>query len=939
MKKILFTAFLFIFTFLISKPAEAAHGVDIDINSTDGLTWTIVISNTQNHATAGTTPTLTFGAFWCNQNGASWCDDNSLDYRGLKTIQSLPITVPLQGSSNTYFMQFGINTRAGYPCGTAQGDVTQSSGTTGSLWWSGSNCPTSSSLVQKPSACALQATWDVGFNDNCQNKIEAGGTLYRLNDIRCNGSWDSSVNSIPAGLSVHNGGIYKLHAGSRSTGSVTLSCSTPTPTATPPGAAAELVVTCKAFDSGGNEITSATTGQQVTWTVGATRTTSPYTYTWSGDASGTTTNSSLSNSVTSTYSATGAKTANIEVKDSSSPQQVKTATCSVTINPAGANAISSPPTITRVNSTSPWPGISINTTMSTPPGNVYYKSGSGITPGTCSGSLCSGWTPVQSSVTGNFIWNAAPIGLQDGTYTFGLFNTVNSVLLAVSTSNFTSGTVTPTPTSGPPGCSLTVSSSNASVGSIINISSTNPNTPYRINVDGPNSVSYGPYTSPSGTATWYTSGWPGGSYSVSNGCASRTVNLALSCNTSGSFSLIVQTFQETNYNKEQWPQQIWNPQERSICRGGDDSDGVSTYRPPEPTLKDKIFQFLQKIIPKITLSPPIAYAANPCPSGTPNGTLCGTTSTGQNLYCQTGISGSTGRPDNGWATNSSCTLQWCKTDTDCNDNNVCTNDNCLGYVVAGLVSDEGGSYWQDEQMGKCSLDVNNNLPTTTVCQTDPTKKLCSGVSGAIDEETGFRTNPTCSVDVISCTDVRVTTDACCGLTNIQGRQCFGYCDDARFPTSWNKDSALPFNGPPADYPVKPLAGVVIEITDSRNCVFTPTQVTDANGLTSFHLPRKFRDRSIRYTARAITPEGFIFTRGVYASDASGWDQSPGFDATKVLNGSQTPNPEYTRIGGGLRPKKATFGFERSIPLDNNPWIQTTGGNVHSNDRIKSEHGP
>ena len=80
MSKIFIGLFLLALTFFSFsvKEVQASHGVDINISSSDGQNWTIVVGNYQNHSSAGATQTLTFGAFWCNQNGDSWCDDNSL---------------------------------------------------------------------------------------------------------------------------------------------------------------------------------------------------------------------------------------------------------------------------------------------------------------------------------------------------------------------------------------------------------------------------------------------------------------------------------------------------------------------------------------------------------------------------------------------------------------------------------------------------------------------------------------------------------------------------------------------------------------------------------------------------------------------------------------------------------------------------------------------
>lgn len=1032
MKKIFLSIiFLILFSFSATE-ASASHGVDVDINSSDGHNWTILIGNSGNHTPAGTQVTLEFGAFWCNQTGSSWCDDNSLDYRGLKTIQSLTITVPAQGQINTYTRQFGINTRAGYPCGTVQGDVTQGSGTTGNLWWSRSNCNTSATLTPLTSSCVLRATWDLGFNDNanCQIKIEAGGTLYRLSDTRCNGSLDLSGNiSTPQGnLSIHSGGIYKLHAGSKSSDSRTLDCTANTTNTPAPTEPTEFNVTCSGSPSSG------TAGQTtITWTARIFGALSSPTYSWLDNEGPIAGNNFTVNKI---YSSAGQKTASVTVTSGTNSETV-TCTPTITINPAGTitNSISvSPSSVSRPDSTSPWntSSLSINVNVNkTPTGNVFYKKADSVTPGPCSGSLCDGWASVREPVsTGTFPW-PIPLSLPDGKYAYGLFDSSKSEILAVSYATFTTGTITTAPTD-PAGCTLGVSDYNAAAGSTLNITSNNPSAPYRINVDGPSSVYFGPYNSSSGQATWYTSGYPGGSYTVSNGCTSKTVTLSLSCATSDSFQATIQTFLEPKYVTEQWPQQIWNPRyaNRYYCWSGTegqdfgDTQGISTNRQiQKPTLPDQILQFIQNIAPKITILPPTTiYAWHPVPSpapGTvgrgeactndnqcqnatvdpcneikcnetgefprfhggvvvngnetfssatcsvspkPQGAICGATETGKNLYCgnwtQCYKTPELSYCNSDPTVKNKCVVQQCKTNADCNDNNVCTGgatgeDECVGYDPGGLRTeegcDEGGcalyTYEVPEKMGQCNIV--NKLPTT-VCQTDasgkPTK-LCSqsgGYNGSFDQTTNKMAYSTCSVNYYQCSDVRGSSNECCGIQNVQGMQCQGYCQNARFPTSWNKDSSLPFNGPPNDFPIQPLAGATVKITDERNCVtnITPKQ-TDSSGLATFVLPRNYPDKNIQYTVEITNPAGsnLIFTRGVDAIDKGDWEQNPGRGTSSIITPINKTTPSFNRLDSGGANHRVTFGFEQSLPVDNSPWIQTTGGNVYSSDRIKAENGP
>lgn len=237
MKKLFFNILLLIFILLaFPKQVSAIHGLDIDIDSTNGKSWDIVIGNSDDSFETGVSVDLEFGAFWCNQTSDSSCDDNNLDYRGLKTIQNFSVNAPATGDTITLTKTFDI-TKSEFPCGTVQGDVSQTSGTTGATFWATEDCLRTASLTQVCSPTGLSASWDLGYNTDpsCQIKIEAGSILYRVPTNQCQGSWtgtstsNTPVSDSGVSLSIHNGGIYKLWAGNfeDENSTVTLNCAVP----------------------------------------------------------------------------------------------------------------------------------------------------------------------------------------------------------------------------------------------------------------------------------------------------------------------------------------------------------------------------------------------------------------------------------------------------------------------------------------------------------------------------------------------------------------------------------------------------------------------------------------------------------------------------------------------------------------------------------------
>lgn len=97
----------------------------------------------------------------------------------------------------------------------------------------------------------------------------------------------------------------------------------------------------------------------------------------------------------------------------------------------------SPKTISKTNNL--WQQMTIRPIMGTiSSGNIKYKFGTHSTKGTCSGTLCQGWSVVKDAVSNSsasFNW-LPPQTTTPGTYTFAIFTSNNSAILATDTANF-----------------------------------------------------------------------------------------------------------------------------------------------------------------------------------------------------------------------------------------------------------------------------------------------------------------------------------------------------------------------------------------------------------------------------------------------------------------------------------------------------------------------
>lgn len=995
MKKIILALLLILLITSLPRPVKALgdDGLWVVFDSTDGKNWTMTLWNySGGRIPAGSSVTMEFGMFWCNLRDSANCDDNSLDFRGKKVLQNITWTVPASGGSTTKTEFFDIP----QSCGTVQADVNQAGTIFGSIHNYSSNCPMSANLIQKPGACALVADWDVGFNDTstCQIKIEAAGTLYTLEDKRCVGKWDSSSNPIPNGLPTPgNGAIYRLHAGVKSQdGTTTLSCTTPTPTV-PIGST--ISVTCSGTLNADKTVTwdanvSGTSGNVVP----------PFAYTWnSSDAE---LNNKNGGTVTVSYNSSGTKKATVTVKDSSNPpiNSSPSQECSVTVPAAAAPGTMSPvPIASCVPGSTTDQKISVTwSPISAGSYQPILKS-----PG-CTGSSIGGLTCIQTTGPGNYTFPASQPISGNYCVTVNAYGSsdCSTDYIKSEEKSVTNASCTPSPTPvAAAGCSLLVGGSNSgtvrsTVGNTLSIQSSNPNPPYRINIDGPSSFDFGPYGGSSGNATWYTS--ESGDYTVSNGCTSRDVSLNFSCATSGLFTLKVQTFLDPKFDPNQWPQYAWQQSDnppgacwlRDDSGESGDSEGVSTSRPPEPTpsLKDQILEFLHNF--HLTLSIPEAKAFGPAYATPPvpinqrcNSTAdCKQDNTqnsctfNQCVYwpgggysiCQPGGKKGEGQscgtnrvchnydPASVWSI-PRCELHLpCDTNADCNGaNSPYSGNSCVVGSCRGTEQTVCTAYNRDDEcisssvvhgQGVCSF---YNQPPTTVCQKDAAgnpQKLCSpGLYPSdyrnFDPATGGIQASTCSVDYTACNSVGNTDyQNCCGTKNIQGTACMGYCQQARFPTSWNKDSATPFNQS-LDSPTLPLAGITIVVEDTRGCGIPQTLVTGADGFATFYLPRVYKDRQVKYTVKAIPPAGsrLVFTRGVKSSERGNWDQNPGYAAEAIIPSpfGNSP-PVLDNLSSGGPDKRVTFGFLNPVPPPD-PWLQTTSGDVHSNARINTPGGP
>src|SRR3989344_7109767 len=196
MKLLLIIIFLIPFFFLAPKEALAQNdglsadpiyfwgGTNVSTGQSYPRGWYVTIRNDGSVYQGEEVVSLHFGYAWCNLTSGNSCDSNHLDYRGLTGASDFNISVPAPGE--TLFQQFSIGRDV--ICGRVQGDIFYNDEILGgNISPFASDCAMSASLFQvNPTitSCTLSASWDVGLNDdpNCQIKVEAGGTLYKLSN-------------------------------------------------------------------------------------------------------------------------------------------------------------------------------------------------------------------------------------------------------------------------------------------------------------------------------------------------------------------------------------------------------------------------------------------------------------------------------------------------------------------------------------------------------------------------------------------------------------------------------------------------------------------------------------------------------------------------------------------------------------------------------------
>ena len=630
----------------------------------------------------------------------------------------------------------------------------------------------------------------------------------------------------------------------------------------------------------------------------------------------------------------------------------------------------------------------------------------------------------------------------------------------------------PSPDGGPGptpvGCSIKINGNSGTGtytttnGNTLTIEATNPSPPFRIDIDGPDSSSYGPFSSTSQTVTWYTGGgWDAGSYTISNGCTTRNVTLnSISCTKDfGEFDINVYTFFDPNFVPEDWPAHKWDSKSypNTCYQGvGEDDGGDDGSLPTQTTLaqvmvKGEVLQTTSTRCwndgecndtnactteqcggAKLTAGcgfecddgdggkywccwlPTQGYCSyskqkyatlcgttpqggnmycggaphsrdgngicnspalnslcktnkdcedgNACTTptcqgytppdterdedgnptshpeylgqckypGKPYGTICSTTVSGGNMYCGLQYNNNDGLcHDSGVPGIGASPVTLCKTSNDCSDGNACTIDTCEGYSPERQERDEDGNpYTSQEVLGSCKIQ---NAPPTTICQKDannnPTKICSTGTGPWIPKTSPGYVVSTCSVNYVQCSAGNTDNASCCGKTNIQGNTCNGNCSGSHGDT----------HSQPS------LGGIVVRATNER-CGFEHVVVTDANGRArfpslTFALGDKKNYEKLKYEVRADVPTGYRFTRGVLDSITRDFQTTSPRDAQGPFGA-----PVFRGVDSNLydcdpncnvRDLYVNFGFQQP----NAAWIQTTGGDVHSNTKINTPGGP
>lgn len=151
--------------------------------------------------------------------------------------------------------------------------------------------------------------------------------------------------------------------------------------------------------------------------------------------------SSTSSSVSKEYTTCGTKSATVTVTSGSESKQ---ATCQNSVNACGSGGNISVPNINRQQGQD-WPSTTIGiSNFANPPGKVgWRRSGNDPTPGSCTNTnKCSDWADIRSNVTSSFPWTPDS-STSDGSYTFGLFKQLSdgsvNELLWVDTAIFSTG--------------------------------------------------------------------------------------------------------------------------------------------------------------------------------------------------------------------------------------------------------------------------------------------------------------------------------------------------------------------------------------------------------------------------------------------------------------------------------------------------------------------
>lgn len=286
-------------------------------------------------------------------------------------------------------------------------------------------------------------------------------------------------------------------------------------------------------------------------------------------------------------------------------------------------------------------------------------------------------------------------------------------------------------------------------------------------------------------------------------------------------------------------------------------------------------------------------------------TVCGTSPNGGNMYC-------TDATPVSYPPTCSDTLCNRGSTGECGDGNVCTTDNCLANDSLGI----GGRDTRGITAiaGHCP----RTIMTEAVCETDTNGNpitLCSNTG-------------TCSVPYVTCDNLNQnpsnTNNACCGTTNIQSRQCNGYCSQ---------------NGQMTPTTAQP--GIVVHL--EGECGIKLSQVTNQTGLAYFAVPvSKGRIRSgnfekLRYKVWAEKPSGLTFTRGAIARPSK-WGTVYTNPAETLGPGPDTlNNPTFTNVEGSLVSdgeggnyvygKILTFGFQGNAiaPVCTAMTANPTGG--------------